>query len=160
MGLTRYWSRPPLLDPERFLEWSADCRAILDTARLPSDFRPALETSAQNPPRFSLRGPDGTGQPVTSGSCIAFNGDASTRADHEPFVVYRNASVLPGHRTDQLGRIREYCKTSGKPYDAAVDACLIALRIRFGAAVSVDVDAAGRDLDAGAALHAEAIGRG
>ena len=69
-----------------------------------------------------LRGFDGTGDPVIGPASVVLNGDASTGDEHEPLVVEREFA----------GRLREgvgfaFCKTNGKPYDAAVVAVLYAL---------------------------------
>lgn len=157
MGLTRYWYRPPSLDSDAFSAWSADCRAILDKASMPAGFRSGESHSLRANVSVTLRGPDGHGEPVVTDSSIALNGDASVGQEYEPFQVERVARQT-GHRSDESGRLFEYCKTNGKPYDAVVDACLIAFERRFGSAVKVEADAAARALDAGKQLYAAAVG--
>ncbi|MGD9689146.1 MAG: hypothetical protein AB7K52_00655 [Phycisphaerales bacterium] len=157
MGLTRFWYRPPSLDADTFGEWAADCRAIIATASLPAGFRPTLDNIVPRG-RIIVRGPEGKGDPVVTDGTIALNGDASAGQEHEPFQVERDTTLRPHRRLDDAGRIFEYCKTAGKPYDAVVDACLIALRKRFGSLVSVEEDAEAKPLVAGKQLYAEAFG--
>lgn len=156
MGLTRYWYRPPSMDAESFRDWASDCRRILETATMPAGFRPeADETHAPNPP-VTLRGPDGTGEPLISDRVVALNGDATCGHEHEAFQVERD--VASGRRRqDELGRIFEYCKTAGKPYDAVVHACLMALEQRFGALVKVEADHAAAQLTGGKRLFEAAL---
>src|ERR1044071_2769479 len=153
MGLTRYWYRPPSLNAETFGQWAQDCRSILEAASLPDGFRGRESDGVALEHPIRLRGPDGSGSPIITDRTIALNGDASVGEDHEPFRIDREKAIDPRRRTDEAGRAFEYCKTRGKPYDTAVQACLLALRRRFGAAVVLEGDAEARTLNAGRRLH-------
>lgn len=154
MGLTRYWYRPPVMEEAAFREWAADCRTIIESASLPAGFRPKTESESGTKGQIVIRGPDGHGEPVVSDHSIALNGDASTGLENEPFHVEKSVPVGPRQRLDEAGRVFEYCKTGGKPYDTVVDACLIAMQNRFGSVVAVDADSEAKRLDAGQKLYA------
>jgi len=158
MGLTRYWFRPPALDSETFQQWAADCRAIMESAGLPAGFRPDPDDGVVPRGRIIVRGPDGHGDPTISDRSIALNGDANAGLEHEPFQVEQQIAVGPRQRLDESGRVFEYCKTGGKPYDAVVDACLIAMQKRFGLLVKVEADDEAKGSDAGSRLYAAALG--
>jgi hypothetical protein len=64
-----------------------------------------------------LAGPEGEGSPVLQNAQLQFNGRGEEDS-HEPFI-------FPG----QVGF--NFCKTQGKPYDAAVVACLLVARDHF-----------------------------
>lgn len=158
MGLTRYWYRPPALDGESFQGWAADCRRIVESASLPAGFRPKAENGAVPTGKILVRGPDGHGEPVISDRSVALNGDASAGQEHEPFQVEKDAAVRQGRRLDEAGRIFEYCKTNGKPYDAIVDACLLAMQRRFGSLIKVEADSEASRSDAGKKIYAALFG--
>jgi hypothetical protein len=92
-----------------------------------------------------LAGPDETGSPVVQPLSIAFNGRGMEA--HEPFVF----PGLPGFN---------FCKTAGKPYDAAVTACLLVARDHFPSATLVIAsDGDWNDWSDGAELYQKAFGR-
>jgi hypothetical protein len=65
-----------------------------------------------------LAGPDGFGKPRIERSELAFNGVDDDDQSHDTFL-------FPGRSGFNL------CKTQGKPYDAAVTACLLVARDHF-----------------------------
>ncbi|HMF14847.1 MAG TPA: hypothetical protein VKE94_21175 [Gemmataceae bacterium] len=74
-----------------------------------------------NAAKGMLAGPDGYGRPVLRDAQLQFNGRGEEDS-HEPFI-------FPG----QVGF--NFCKTQGKPYDAAVVACLLVACDHFPAEV-------------------------
>lgn len=132
MSTTYYWYRPRELDREAFQAWAADCRQIFESA-----------ASAQEGHAVTIRGEDGTGTPVITADMVAFNGDATTGLDFEPFVVPRIMKKEFRDRTDEQGRIFRFCKVAGRPYEAIVAACLAAFEQRFGTCVQVEADMSG-----------------
>jgi hypothetical protein len=70
-----------------------------------------------NAAKGMLAGPEGDGSPVLQNAQLQFNGRGEEDS-HEPFI-------FPG----QVGF--NFCKTQGKPYDAAVVACLLVARDHF-----------------------------
>jgi hypothetical protein len=92
--------------------------------------------------RSILAGPDSEGAPEIDATSLAINGIGED--GHEPFIfpgtIEHNppiAGVPPG---------LNFCKTNGKPYDAAVTACLLVARDHFPASV-LAIDSDGRWLD-------------
>lgn len=142
MSTTYYWYRPRELDPDRYRAWIDDCRKIIQHAAAgPADRA------------VTIRGPEGTGEPVISDSLFAINGDAAAGLECEPFEIPR---ILPKQfrdRADEEGRIFKFCKVAGRPYESVVAGCLAVFEKRFGAAVRVEADAAAApELAAGRAL--------
>jgi hypothetical protein len=105
MGYTHYWSLPSG-DPRYAMRWPGiveDARRIVRAVR---DLG------------VVIAGPDGYRRPVLDVSgCIAFNGDATTDLDYEPFAL-----AAPGFGGPPRS---EFCKTGRRPYDVAVTAVLL-----------------------------------
>lgn len=132
MSTTYYWYRPRELDREAFQAWADDCRKIVEAA--------ASEPGGR---AVSIRGEDGTGEPVITADLVALNGDASLGLEFEPFVVTRIIKKEFRDRTDEEGRIFRFCKVAGRPYEAVVAECLAAFERRFGAVSRVEADVSG-----------------
>ena len=150
MSTTYYWYRPRELDREAFQAWADDCRKIIEAAAADKDGHPVV-----------IRGEDGTGQPTISSDLIAFNGDASTGLDFEPFLVPRLMKKEFRDRTDEAGRVFRFCKVAGRPYEGVVAGCLAAFEQRFGPSVRVEVDVSGEpalSVARDAARHKAALG--
>ncbi len=94
-----------------------------------------------------VAGPEGTGKPLVGAKELSFNGVGE--GAHEPFD-------FPGEQKFN------FCKTAGKPYDAAVTACLLVARDHFPANVleiASDGDWDDGAWDDGARLYEKALGR-
>ena len=86
-----------------------------------------------------LAGGDGTGKPEITDDEIRFNGIGD--GSHESFSI----------STDWKGTFN-FCKTSEKPYDVIVVACLVVLKYHLGDSVRVSSDGDCEDLTAGIVL--------
>jgi hypothetical protein len=94
-----------------------------------------------------LAGPEGDGKPLIESSNIQFNGRGTDA--HEPFVFPGRAGF-------------NFCKTDGKPYDAAVTACLLVARDHFlPDELKIESDGQWEDGDwnEGAKLYQQVLGR-
>jgi hypothetical protein len=89
MGYTRYWKRTSKVMNEDFVEF---CNEVFKTCK-----------------KFGIKIGDawGENEPIVNTNCIAFNGDASKKLDHESCVLDSEVGF-------------NFCKTARKPYDYAV----------------------------------------
>ena len=102
-----------------------------------------------------LRGAGGSGEPQVTRRQVACNGDGEDA--HEGFVVER---VLARHGRAPMddGLYFEFCKTARKPYDLAVTAMLMALKLHYPE-VRVFSDGDAADWKPGRELVAWCLGR-
>ena len=120
MGYTHYWYQAPQLDQDTFAKAAGDCRTVCEKLDIP------------------LADADGRGNPVFGEEFIAFNG----RGEHayEGFIVDRLFSVESHDDPDEHGRYFDFCKTAHRPYDLAIQCCLIVLKHYFGDQFKVKSD--------------------
>ena len=115
MGYTHYWYQAKELDKQTFFKAAYDCRTVCGTLRIP------------------LADADGLGFPNFDAEYIALNGHGEDA--YEAFIVDRvfsgteDAYFQPG----EVGRCFDFCKTAHRPYDLAVQCCLIVLAHYFPA---------------------------
>ncbi|WP_328469102.1 hypothetical protein OHA21_00890 [Actinoplanes sp. NBC_00393] len=111
MAYTHYWS-VPVTHPEYRTAWP---QLVGDTVRI---------IDAVRRHGIVIAGPRGLGRPVLDPACdIAFNGDATSDLDNDTFVL----PAPPDSNTTVWEA--NFCKTSRKPYDAAVAAVLLRARL-------------------------------
>jgi hypothetical protein len=120
MGYTHYWSYTPA-DPAFAAAWPQICT---DTQSIVERVRHL---------GIAIVGPDGIGAPMLDRRGIRFNGDAVTGGDHESFDLF------PPHPS-AAGRQTAFCKTARRPYDLAVTAVLLRLRLLLPEAVTIASD--------------------
>lgn len=109
---THYLYRPPALDANTFRAFAADVDKLLRAAQAD----------------VFLAGEDGTGKPEVDDYRIAFNGDGSVGADHEPLIIEQ---TFTGRRRPNEEECFSFVKTQGKPYDKVVVAVLYAFLYHF-----------------------------
>jgi len=112
MGYTRYYRIEGKIDPEKFKDYSKDCKTICD--EITKEFGHGIANY------------QGEGEPEFLDNLVAFNGidDLS----HESFCI----------STDSKGF--NFTKTQRKPYDRHVLACLILAKEYFGDNIKVSSD--------------------
>ncbi|MET8149119.1 hypothetical protein ACIBSW_39695 [Actinoplanes sp. NPDC049668] len=112
MAYTHYWS-VPITHPDYRAAWP---RLVGDTARI---------IDAVRRHGIVIAGPHGFGRPILNPACdIAFNGDATSDLDGDTFVL-----PAPPPAAEPTPWLANFCKTSRKPYDAAVTAVLLRARL-------------------------------
>lgn len=132
MGYTHYWTISPPLNRLRFVDFSNDCRKIIDECEIRG---------------IAIADWDGeSGGPEISESEVVFNGLGNEA--HEPFRILVDSSGS------------DFCKTAGKAYDLAVTSCLIAAKHHFGHAIEVTSDGEEEDWADARALCQSALGYG
>lgn len=94
---------------------------------------------------ISVRGPDGTGEPEVTGTCIAFNGAAAAGEALDGFWLGTDEAAFPA-----------FTNTERLPYDTVVTAVLSAGFARTG--VPPRSDGTPEDWAAGIALYEQACG--
>ena len=125
MGYTHYWYQAQMLDKETFFKAAYDCRTVCGTLRIP------------------LADADGMGYPNFDAEYIALNGREPDV--YEAFYIDRVFSLNAGDTPDELGRYFDFCKTERRPYDLAVQCCLIVLKHYFGDQFKVTSDGTAED---------------
>ena len=184
MGYTHYWRRIPQLDPGQFAAAALDCGTI--AAKIPvrlagsdgkgrPDFAPALVAfngpeDCGHPDRdYGIAWPaKGAGGVVPHGFADASGGSwfagatITARAcggdcSHESFVLEPTEAPIVHPRAPM---IFGFCKTAFKPYDLAVQACLIVFTCRFPGAFLVTSDGDAELWTEAAAFVQEHLGYG
>ena len=112
MGYTRYHRIEGKIDPEKFKNYSKDCKTICD--EITKEFGHGIANY------------EGEGEPEFLDDLVAFNGIGDL--SHESFCL----------STDSKGF--EFTKTARKPYDRHVLACLILAKEYFGDNIEVSSD--------------------
>lgn len=156
MGYTHYWKWHTAPDAERFTQWSADVKTLLDSLFL---YPEITEDS------LVIRGPNGTGSPVLTSSLVAFNGDADTDENHESFYLdFDNPqpwlSLSAGRYDFAQAPFDSFCKTARCPYDLIVTAALIRLAHYFPTEVKISSDGEAEDWASGSLLCQKVFGAG
>jgi len=105
MGYTHYWKRSKDLDKTMFIEAKNDCQKICDVLKNQYDIQIQKEYDDSNPPIFN-------------DDIIRFNGIEDD--GHETFLITSNGN-------DHF----QFCKTAEKPYDLAVQCCLLIFHYYF-----------------------------
>lgn len=114
MGYTHYWYQSSELDKDKFNEAMTDCEKVCS------------ELCKGN---LELKGWDGTGEAVFD-DIVSFNGNSEKDQDHETFSVQLEKGT--SYSKDDAGRDFYFCKTARKPYDIAVQCCLIVFNHHLG----------------------------
>ena len=114
MGYTHYWAQKRELPRELFNSAVADCRKVCDGLGIP------------------LGDAGGKGRPVFSQRQIRFNGDAESGVAYETFAVDRVFRPRYEGHIPEKGWWHSFCKTQYRPYDLAVQCCLIVLSHNLG----------------------------
>jgi hypothetical protein len=117
MGYTRYHRIEGKIDPEKFKNYSKDCKTICD--EITKEFGHGIADY------------QGEGEPEFLDDLVAFNGIGDL--SHESFVI----------STDSKGF--QFTKTQRKPYDKHVLACLILAKEYFGDNIEVSSDGDNHD---------------
>jgi hypothetical protein len=122
MGYTNYWQwKTPIADANKLAEWSSDVQHLLDYMITPGRVLPQYIYQFNSRPHsdhlFTIRGLDGSGQPIITPTEVAFNGDASTEEDLEPFIITLQELEAPNPFA--------FCKTGLNPYDLVVICALV-----------------------------------
>lgn len=112
MGYTRYYRVEGKLDPEKFKNYSKDCKVVCDY--ITKNFG------------HGIAGWDGDGDPRFEDEGISFNGIGEL--SHESFGLGIKSSGF------------NFTKTARKPYDRHVLACLILAKEYFGDNIKVSSD--------------------
>lgn len=133
MGYTHYFTINEVLSAAQFERFVADAHEILRTAEIYKGIALA-DGMGKRPSEWRA---DNEG--------VIFNGYGE--GAHEPFAVTPQSAGFG------------FCKTAYKPYDAAVTACLIALKEAYGDAVEISSDGEWSDWQQGAQLYREALGK-
>ena len=141
MGYTHYYYQKPALDGDKFKVFASDCIDIVKEAIVQGTRIVGWDGDAMTDPEFTE-------------SVVQFNGYKDEA--HETFAVSRATS---GDCPDEQGRLFSFCKTARKPYDAAVCACLIALKHHFGDDVAIHSDGDEGDWEEGKQLYRDVTGR-
>ncbi len=143
MGYTHYWYRLPILPAERWEEFLADARRLVEAAR--------ARGVRLGAPQAEM-GSD----PVLTGDEVALNGVGAESC--EWFVIPRE--IASPRRLNEEGLAFSFCKTQGRPYDLVVTAILVAARHRFAEAFKVHSDGGEPEWAAGKQLCQEILGFG
>jgi hypothetical protein len=150
MGYTHHWYFKKCIadSPERFAEFSADCKKLYEN--LPEFSNSAGGYYSDVP--IIIKGGDGTGEPEFTNTEVIFNGDATDDMDHETFYITLKRLALDSSVTAswEIGRELEeggqfwdgydFCKTARKPYDLLVAACLIRFGYHYSEGVCIRPD--------------------
>ncbi len=114
IGYTHHWHRETELNKAKFSKASKDCKKICKSLS-----KNGLSLVFED---------DSPKEPIFTDSLVRFNGVEDEGC--ETFYIQREfTSQNP--QFDRKGRAYAYCKTSEKPYDIAVCACLIIFRHWF-----------------------------
>jgi len=111
---------------------------------------------------ISLAGPTGNDDPIVGIEVIAFNGVRSCNGDcsYESFDLPRVAEFSQRQEPDELGRFLAFCKTAYRPYDLAVQVCLVIAAHHLEAAIVVSSDGSMEDWQDAIALCQQLLGYG
>jgi hypothetical protein len=104
MGYTHYWYRTPNLHREKFTKAVADCKRVCEELDIP------------------LAGWDGEGKPLFAHDKVSFNGSGEDDS-HETFAIMPEEAVNEWQSNTK--HTFACCKTARKPYDLAVQCCLV-----------------------------------
>lgn len=114
----------------------------------------------------TIRGWDGTGEPLIEELAISFNGDSEARAeygdtlDHETFSFPGYTFTNRPEWDTEPESVFNFCKTARKPYDAVVTACLLVARDHFDESVlSINSDGWWHEWANGYKLYYRIFGR-
>jgi hypothetical protein len=122
MGYTHYWDRDPQKEaPDSFGRFALDAQKIVKAAQLKG---------------IGIADGFGEGEPTFEEGVISFNGVGPL--SHETFT-WSAIPKNPEWRSEEL-TVFDFCKTSMKPYDAVVTACLIRAKVVYGDALTVSSD--------------------
>jgi hypothetical protein len=153
MGYTNYWRwKIPLGDANKFAEWSSDVQHLLDELSTTDRELPVYVYQGGYKPlvyRSLIRGPSGRGEPVITSKRVAFNGDASTGQDCEPFSI----------KLTDLEHSNPFasCKTEMHAYDLLVICALVRLAHYFPD-IRISSDGEEKALQMGVQLCREVFG--
>ena len=135
MGLTHYWTRPPVLPTAAFKNATEDCLKVLAATGIP------------------LAGKTGQGSPAISNLKIMFNGIDPQGCEPFCFRIFEEPRI-PGKA------ITSYCKTEKMPYDLCVKSALIVLSHYMGDALKVMSDSSDDDWQDARRLCHDCLGYG
>lgn len=122
MGFTRYIEIKEQIDPEKFKNYSLDCKTVCQ--------------EISNQFRIKLASWDGTSEPDFTDTVVSFNGFGDDSCETFHFSVNSGPA---------LGNSLEFVKTNRKPYDKHVLACLILAKYHFKDAVKISSDGDNND---------------
>ena len=138
MALTHYWYRKEKLDVKEFKAFSEDVDKVLKTSCIPlSHFSGNSEKNG-----FEV-----------NENIINFNGKGKN--SHETFYIEREIKEKVNIKDE--GRVFEFCKTAGKPYDMCVTAALILAKVHLGSDIKVTSDGKEGDWQAGKELASKVL---
>ena len=102
-----------------------------------------------------LAGPMGTGDPELEPDAVFFNGLASNDDDYETF------GFVPYKKGHPCGPDEDFsfCKTSHRPYDTVVTACLAIAKENLGDGIEIHSDGTREDWAKGVALASKVLER-
>jgi hypothetical protein len=112
MGYTRYYEVKNKLDPEKFKDYSKDCKAICD--EITKEFGHGIASIS------------GHGDPKFTDDIISFNGVGDL--SYESFCLSTGSKGF------------DFTKTQRNPYDRHVLACLILAKEYFGDNIRISLD--------------------
>jgi hypothetical protein len=112
MGYTRYYRVVGKIDPEKFKDYSKDCKILCE--------------EITNKWGNGIAGWNGSGEPHFDDNEISFNGEGDQ--SNETFELTTNTSGF------------NFCKTQRNPYDKHVLACLILAKEYFGDNIEISSD--------------------
>lgn len=141
MGYTSYFRQKPVLDQEKFNEFSAVVAKLLNTDEARKLL--AYEYNQTNKP------------PVVSNQEVRFNGKEDD--GHETFLFARETKIGNYQKEKGAGMAFNFCKTAQKPYDKYVVACLIIAKSIFGKDVAISSDGDLNDWQVGKGLAEQAM---
>lgn len=127
MGYTHYWYQAPELDQDTFRTAAGDCRSVCEKLDIP----------------LADADGDSWSNPVFGEDTIALNGRGDD--SYEGFVVDQLFEGTRFKDPDEQGRYFDFCKTEYRPYDLAVQCCLIVLAHYFGEQFKVTSDGNAED---------------
>ena len=119
MGYTRYYTINGTLDPDKFKDYSKDCKTICE--EITKEFGHGIANYG------------GEGEPEFLEDVVAFNGIGDL--SHESFTISTQSKGF------------EFTKTQRKPYDRHVLACLILAKEYFGDNIKVSSDGDNDDIE-------------
>lgn len=122
---THYWKWDAPLDPQAFVDWSADVRLLAQ--HLPEHSITAGGYYDHAPLKIGGPNNEGTGDPVFSPGMVGFNGSGIDPLGDEEL----SCSVFSIRREHMQQRFYDFCPTGRKPYDLLICAALIRLKIHF-----------------------------
>jgi len=132
MGYTHYFPHTEIIDSETWSAIVKDCKKLVEASTVPI---------------ANWDGEPGT-EPEFTDSEISFNGVGNEA--HESFVLCRSPEEGDFH----------YCKTSRKPYDEVVCACLIAYYFWSPDTIEISSDGDLEDWKEGLQFASEVLGNG